>query len=71
MAIGLASLQVVLEEGSRKDWFNSSLIINLSAIALVFLALFSGLNSRASNHLLIYVSCIIETSALLALSMYR
>ena len=40
MAIGLASLQVVLEEGSRKDWFNSSLIINLSAIALVFLALF-------------------------------
>ena len=40
MAIGLASLQVVLEEGSRKDWFSSSLIINLSAIAVVFLGIF-------------------------------
>ena len=27
MAIGLGSLQVVLEEGSRKDWFNSDLIV--------------------------------------------
>jgi DHA2 family multidrug resistance protein len=40
MAIGLASLQVVLEEGSRKDWFSSSLIITLSAIAATFLSLF-------------------------------
>jgi DHA2 family multidrug resistance protein len=40
MAIGLASLQVVLEEGSRKDWFSSSLIITLGAIAATFLALF-------------------------------
>jgi DHA2 family multidrug resistance protein len=40
MAIGLASLQVVLEEGSRKDWFSSSLIITLGAIAAIFLSLF-------------------------------
>ena len=40
MAIGLASLQVVLEEGSRKDWFNSSLIVNLAIVAAIFLAIF-------------------------------
>jgi MFS transporter, DHA2 family, multidrug resistance protein len=40
MAIGLAALQVVLEEGSRKDWLNSALIVNLGAIAAVFLSLF-------------------------------
>jgi len=40
MAIGLASLQVVLEEGSRKDWFGSALIVRLSVIAVIFLALF-------------------------------
>ncbi|AFY42919.1 DHA2 family efflux MFS transporter permease subunit [Nostoc sp. PCC 7107] len=40
MAIGLGSLQVVLEEGSRKDWFGSPLIVRLSIIAAIFLALF-------------------------------
>jgi MFS transporter, DHA2 family, multidrug resistance protein len=40
MAIGLGSLQVVLEEGSRKDWFGSPLIVRLSLIAAVFLTLF-------------------------------
>jgi MFS transporter, DHA2 family, multidrug resistance protein len=40
MAIGLGSLQVVLEEGSRKDWFGSALIVRLSVIAVIFLALF-------------------------------
>ncbi len=40
MAIGLGSLQVVLEEGSRKDWFGSALIVQLSAIAVIFLAIF-------------------------------
>ncbi|MHC5728738.1 MAG: MFS transporter, partial [Nostoc sp.] len=37
---GLGSLQVVLEEGSRKDWFSSTLIVRLSAIAVIFLAVF-------------------------------
>lgn len=40
MAIGLGSLQVVLEEGSRKDWFGSALIVRLSIIAGIFLAIF-------------------------------
>jgi MFS transporter, DHA2 family, multidrug resistance protein len=40
MAIGLASLQVVLEEGSRKDWFSSSLIVRLTILAVIFLSLF-------------------------------
>ncbi|MFB2919095.1 MULTISPECIES: MDR family MFS transporter [Aerosakkonema] len=40
MAIGLGSLQVVLEEGSRKDWFSSDLIVRLTVIAMIFLAIF-------------------------------
>lgn len=40
MAIGLGSLQVVLEEGTRKDWFSSALIVRLTAIAIIFLAIF-------------------------------
>ncbi len=40
MALGLGSLQVVLEEGSRKDWFGSMFIVRLSVIAVIFLALF-------------------------------
>ena len=40
MAIGLGSLQVVLEEGSRKDWFDSTFIVRLSIIAAIFLAIF-------------------------------
>ncbi|MDZ8109258.1 MAG: DHA2 family efflux MFS transporter permease subunit [Nostoc sp. DedQUE12a] len=40
MAIGLGSLQVVLEEGSRKDWFGSALIVRLTVIAVIFLAIF-------------------------------
>jgi DHA2 family multidrug resistance protein len=40
MAIGLGSLQVVLEEGSRKDWFSSPLIVRLTVIAAIFLTIF-------------------------------
>ncbi|MBW4684934.1 MAG: DHA2 family efflux MFS transporter permease subunit [Komarekiella atlantica HA4396-MV6] len=40
MAIGLGSLQIVLEEGSRKDWFSSAVIVRLSIIAAIFIALF-------------------------------
>lgn len=40
MAIGLGSLQVVLEEGNRKDWFGSPLIVRLAVIAAIFLTLF-------------------------------
>ncbi|HXD46152.1 MAG TPA: MDR family MFS transporter [Pseudolabrys sp.] len=40
MAIGLAALQTVLEEGNKDDWFGSAFIVRLSVIAAVFLTLF-------------------------------
>jgi DHA2 family multidrug resistance protein len=40
MAVGLASLQYVLEEGSRHDWFQSPLITVMSFIAVFVLAAF-------------------------------
>ena len=40
MAIGLGSLEVVLEEGERKDWFGSTMITNLAVVAAVFIPLF-------------------------------
>jgi MFS transporter, DHA2 family, multidrug resistance protein len=40
MAIGLGSLQVVLEEGSRKDWFGSPMIVRLAIAAALCLSLF-------------------------------
>jgi DHA2 family multidrug resistance protein len=38
MAVGLGSLQVVLEEGTRKDWFGSPLIVKLTVVSAVALA---------------------------------
>jgi MFS transporter, DHA2 family, multidrug resistance protein len=40
MAIGLASLQAVLEEGNKDDWFGSPFIVKLAIIAAVSLLLF-------------------------------
>ena len=40
MAIGLASLQAVLEEGNKNDWFQSPFIVRLAIVSLVSLALF-------------------------------
>jgi DHA2 family multidrug resistance protein len=40
MAIGLGSLEVVLEEGNRKDWFGSEEISRLAVVALIFLSAF-------------------------------
>ena len=39
MAIGMGSLQVVLEEGNRKDWFGSQMITTLAVVAAVFVTL--------------------------------
>ncbi|HYG36645.1 MAG TPA: DHA2 family efflux MFS transporter permease subunit [Clostridia bacterium] len=39
MAIGLGSLIVFLEEGNRKDWFHSQLIVTMGVLAVVFLVL--------------------------------
>jgi DHA2 family multidrug resistance protein len=40
MAIGLAALQTVLEEGNKDDWFGSTFIVRLSVIAAVALTMF-------------------------------
>jgi DHA2 family multidrug resistance protein len=40
LAIGLASLQTVLEEGNKDDWFGSPLIVRLSLVAAISLSLF-------------------------------
>jgi DHA2 family multidrug resistance protein len=40
MTVGLASLQYVLEEGSRNDWFQSHVIAVMSFVALFVLAAF-------------------------------
>ncbi|NRD75605.1 DHA2 family efflux MFS transporter permease subunit [Shewanella sp. VB17] len=40
MALGMGCLEIVLEEGNRKDWFGSELICNLSMLAAVNIALF-------------------------------
>ncbi|MBN8988037.1 MAG: multidrug efflux MFS transporter [Rhizobiales bacterium] len=40
MAIGLAALQTVLEEGNKDDWFGSPFIVKLSAIAALSLVAF-------------------------------
>jgi DHA2 family multidrug resistance protein len=40
MAVGLASLQAVLEEGNKDDWLGSPFIVKLAVIAVVSLTLF-------------------------------
>ncbi len=40
MAIGLGSMEVFLEEGNSKDWFNSQFIVIAAILAVVFLTLF-------------------------------
>jgi DHA2 family multidrug resistance protein len=40
LALGLGSVQYVLEEGNQKDWFDSSLILQLSIVGLVCTSLF-------------------------------
>lgn len=40
LAVGLASLQYVLEEGNQEDWFDSAVILRLSILAAVTLCAF-------------------------------
>lgn len=43
LALGLGALTVVLEEGQRDNWFDSSMIRNLTVISVVgFICLFAG-----------------------------
>jgi MFS transporter, DHA2 family, multidrug resistance protein len=52
MAIGLASLQTVLEEGNKDDWFGSPFIVRLSVVAVVALALFFWIELTTAQPLL-------------------
>jgi len=52
MAIGLAALQTVLEEGNKDDWFGSPFIVRLSIIAVVSLALFVWIELTTERPLL-------------------
>jgi DHA2 family multidrug resistance protein len=52
MAIGLAALQTVLEEGNKDDWFGSPFIVCLSVIAAVALSLFLVIELTAKKPLL-------------------
>jgi DHA2 family multidrug resistance protein len=40
MAVGLAALQAVLEEGNKNDWFGSPFIVKLALVAVVSLSMF-------------------------------
>ena len=52
MAIGLGTLQTVLEEGNKDDWFGSPFIVRLSLIAVVTLSLFLWIELRSEKPLL-------------------
>jgi MFS transporter, DHA2 family, multidrug resistance protein len=49
MAIGLAALQTVLDEGNKDDWFDSPFIVKLSLAAAVFLAVFVWTELRSAK----------------------
>ena len=51
MAIGLAALQTVLEEGNKEDWFQSSFIVELAIVAAVFLIAFVAIELTVSKPL--------------------
>ena len=77
MAIGLGSLEYVLEEGERKDWFGNVYIYRFAWIAGIFITLFfireftakrPFINLRLFKHRSFALSCIITTS--LGLGLY-
>ena len=52
IAVGLGTLQTVLEEGNRNDWFGSPMIVWLSITAAVSLALFLWVEFTAKRPLI-------------------
>ena len=52
MAVGLAALQTVLEEGQKDDWFGSPFILRLSFVATVSLVAFLVVELRSGRPLL-------------------
>ncbi|WP_434625707.1 MDR family MFS transporter [Azospirillum sp. B2RO_4] len=52
MAVGLGTLQTVLEEGNKEDWFGSPFILRLSIVAAVSLGLFLWIELLSARPLL-------------------
>jgi DHA2 family multidrug resistance protein len=52
MAIGLGSLQTVLEEGNKDDWFGSNFILRLTGIAAVALVAFIAIEFKVKQPVL-------------------
>ena len=52
LAIGLAALQTVLEEGNKDDWFGSPMIVQLSLVAAIALSLFIWIELTTERPLL-------------------
>ncbi|WP_162493013.1 MDR family MFS transporter [Pseudomonas sp. BMS12] len=52
LGLGLGCLQVFLEEGHRKDWLESQLIVGLGSVALISLILFVILQLSRDNPLI-------------------
>jgi len=49
LILGIGSLQMVLEEGERKDWFNSNLIIALSIVSVAGIIAFIVRELKTKN----------------------
>ncbi|MFG1463171.1 DHA2 family efflux MFS transporter permease subunit [Xanthobacter sp. DSM 24535] len=49
MTVGLASLQTVLDEGNKDDWFGSSYIVHLSLVAVVCLTIFIAIELKVEK----------------------
>ena len=52
VAVGLGSLETVLEEGEKNDWFGSSFIVRLTLIAVLSLAAFTVIQLKRKAPLL-------------------
>jgi DHA2 family multidrug resistance protein len=52
MALGLSALQIMLEEGGRKDWFSSSFIVEAGMVAVICLLVFVVIELRRKNPLI-------------------
>jgi DHA2 family multidrug resistance protein len=52
MALGLGCLQVMLQEGERRDWFESERIVRLAAVAAISLALFVWIELKVKTPLI-------------------
>jgi DHA2 family multidrug resistance protein len=51
MAVGLAALQTVLEEGNKDDWFASPFIFDLAIVAVVLLSVFIAIELTVAKPL--------------------